>query len=245
MDTSGTYSSSDTDMGDQETFSSEGGGVTIKGTKEGLLVTLGDSELASLLEELQQRLRPTVSFFRGGQVILDVRDRTLNAEELARLDELLGSCDMALRSVVARDASTRRAARTLGLRAFAQLEPTGPKTAGAADQWEGSEGLLIRRTVRSGQVVRHAGHVVVIGDVNAGAEVIAGGDVVIWGTLRGVVHAGAMGDDHAIVCAIRMLPLQLRIGNYVARPPEDGPPSPSGAESAVVRDDKIVAEPWS
>ena len=244
MDT-GTYIPSDADTGEQEGQSQDGVGITIKGTKEGLLVTLGEADLTLALEELYQRLRPTISFFRGGQVILVVGDLALNAEELTRVDELLGTCDMALRSVVAREASTRRAARTLGLRAFAELEPTGPKAAGAADQWEGSEGLLIRRTVRSGQVVRHAGHVVVIGDVNAGGEVIAGGDVVVWGTLRGVVHAGAMGDDHAIVCAVRMLPLQLRIGKFVARPPEGAMLNPSGPENAVVRGDKIVAEPWS
>jgi len=219
--------------------------ITIKGTREGLLITLGEGDLEPMLEELYQRLRPTLSFFRGGQAILDVGDRAISTEELARVDELLGSCDMALRSVIARSASTRRAARALGLRAFSHLEPMGPRTAGAADQWEGSEGLLIRRTVRSGQVIKHAGHVVVIGDVNAGAEIIAGGDVVIWGALRGVVHAGAMGDDQAVVCALRMMPLQLRIGKYVARPPESGALNPSGPEMAKVRGDKIVAEPWS
>ena len=115
---------------------------------------------------------------------------------------------------------------------------------GAAGAWEGSEGLLVRRTVRSGQVVRHPGHVVVIGDVNAGAEIVAGGDVVVWGKLRGVVHAGAMGDEEAVVCALWMAPIQLRIGKHVARPPEGGELTEMSTEMATVKVDAIETVNW-
>ena len=54
-------------------------------------------------------------------------------------------------------------------------------------------GILVHRTLRSGQALHHAGHVTLIGDVNPGAEIIAGGDIVVWGKLRGIAHAGAMG----------------------------------------------------
>ena len=83
----------------------------------------------------------------------------------------------------------------------------------------------------------------VIGDVNPGAEVVAGGNVVVWGKLRGMVHAGAMGDDSAIVCALSLAPTQLRIGNHIARPPDEKKASPI-PEVARVRDDRIVVEPW-
>ena len=79
--------------------------------------------------------------------------------------------------------------------------------------------LLVRRTIRSGQLCQYAGTIVVIGDVNPGAQVVAEGDVIVWGKLRGVVHAGAAGDDHSMVGALVLAPTQLRIGHLIARAP--------------------------
>ncbi|HQE19447.1 MAG TPA: septum site-determining protein MinC, partial [Aggregatilineales bacterium] len=106
-----------------------------------------------------------------------------------------------------------------------------------------SPGVLVKTTLRSGRVVKHAGHVVVIGDVNPGAQVIAGGDVLVWGRLRGTVHAGANGDTEALVCALDMRPMQLRIANYVAIASDNGEPRPR-PEIASVRDGQIVSEEW-
>jgi septum site-determining protein MinC len=84
---------------------------------------------------------------------------------------------------------------------------------------------------------------VIIGDVNPGAEVVAGGDIVVWGKVRGLTHAGALGDDNAVICALDLAPTQLRIGGHIARSPEErqGRPVP---EKASVRDGQIVAVPW-
>lgn len=79
---------------------------------------------------------------------------------------------------------------------------------------------IYRGTLRSGQVFRHAGTIMLIGDVNPGAEVISGGDIFVWGRLRGIVHAGAMGNERAVVCAIDFEPIQLRIAGYIAMSPK-------------------------
>lgn len=79
---------------------------------------------------------------------------------------------------------------------------------------------IFRGTLRSGQVFRHAGTIMLIGDVNPGAEVISGGDIFVWGRLRGIVHAGAMGNERAVVCAIDFEPIQLRIAGYIAMSPK-------------------------
>jgi septum site-determining protein MinC len=108
-------------------------------------------------------------------------------------------------------------------------------------------GLVVRRTLRSGQAINHPGHVVLIGDVNPGAEIVAGGDVIVWGKLRGTVHAGASGTDDAVVCALQLAPSQIRIGGLVARPPEWEQPSAHGqtvAEIASVQGGQIVVERW-
>lgn len=107
-----------------------------------------------------------------------------------------------------------------------------------------SEALMIRRTLRSGQTIHHDGPVVVYGDVNDGAEIVAAGDVLIFGKLRGVVHAGASGDDHATIGAFALNPPQLRIGGHIARAPEEKKKKTAGPEMATVREGRIVIEPW-
>lgn len=79
---------------------------------------------------------------------------------------------------------------------------------------------LYRGSLRSGQIFRHAGPIIILGDVNPGAEVISGGDVFVWGRLRGMVHAGAMGDETALVAALDFEPVQVRIAGYIAMSPK-------------------------
>ncbi len=113
---------------------------------------------------------------------------------------------------------------------------------------------IYRGNLRSGQSIRHAGTVVVLGDVNPGAQVISGGDVLIWGRLRGTVHAGAMGDASAVVTALDFEPVQMRIARHIAMTPKGASNNPgywfwkresSGKpEVARVIDNQIIVDPW-
>jgi len=85
-------------------------------------------------------------------------------------------------------------------------------------------------------------HVVVIGDVNPGAEITAGGNVIVWGRLRGVVHAGAGGDEEAVVCALDLAPTQLRIAGHIAVSPERR--KDPGPEIARIREGQLIADTW-
>ena len=107
----------------------------------------------------------------------------------------------------------------------------------------GTDGVLIKRTLRNGRTIHSDGHVVVLGDVNAGAMVIAAGDVIVWGRLRGTVHAGASGDESAVVCALYLAPTQLRIAGYITISPEDKRRKPK-PEKAMVRNGRIEAVAW-
>lgn len=104
--------------------------------------------------------------------------------------------------------------------------------------------LLIKRTLRSGQQVRHAGNVVVLGDVNPGAEVVATGDIVVMGVLRGVAWAGCKGDLGAIVAAFRLQPTQLRIGHLISRPPDGEPLNMNQPEMAYVRGGAVIIDAY-
>ena len=80
--------------------------------------------------------------------------------------------------------------------------------------------LYLRQTLRSGQTVRYKGHIIIVGDAHAGSEITAGGDIVVWGELRGIAHAGAYGNYKAEIRAMKIEALQLRIADYIARRPD-------------------------
>jgi len=98
-------------------------------------------------------------------------------------------------------------------------------------------------TLRGGQTLHHAGHIVVVGDVNPGAELIASGDILVFGRLAGVAHAGAHGDEAARVYALDLDATQLRIATYIAADDRVSGRS-SRPEAAVVRDGRIAIVPY-
>lgn len=80
--------------------------------------------------------------------------------------------------------------------------------------------LYLRQHLRSGQTVSHKGHLVIVGDVNPGAELLAEGDITVWGALRGIAHAGIGGNLNAEIRALQMQPIQIRIAHAIARSPD-------------------------
>jgi septum site-determining protein MinC len=81
------------------------------------------------------------------------------------------------------------------------------------------ETLYVEANLRSGQLIRYPGNVFVLGDVNPSAEIIANGDIIIWGTLRGLAHAGADGDKTAKIIAMEILAGQIRIAGLITSIP--------------------------
>lgn len=80
--------------------------------------------------------------------------------------------------------------------------------------------LYIRKTIRSGQSISSDGNIIVIGDVNPGSEIIAKGDITVWGILGGIAHAGSNGNNYARIRALKLNPVQIRIGEVFARRPD-------------------------
>lgn len=80
--------------------------------------------------------------------------------------------------------------------------------------------LYLRKTIRSGQSISSDGNIVVIGDVNPGSEIIAKGDITVWGILGGIAHAGSEGNNYARIRALKLNPVQIRIGEIFARRPD-------------------------
>ena len=97
-------------------------------------------------------------------------------------------------------------------------------------------------TLRSGDHLQVEGTVLLLGDVNPGARISAGGHVLVWGRLRGIAHAGCHGDNTARIVALQLRPLQLRIATAVARGPEGLPPEGLAEEARIV-DGAIQIDP--
>ncbi len=198
--------------------------IIVKGAREGLVLTLSPdapTAIEDLCAELRRYLEAHAAFFQGATFTLDTGEREFPQNELAALLKTVQEFGLRVVALQGQSQVTRSAALALGLdlpfvsEEVASIPSSIPEGARPA--------LVIRRTVRSGQSIRFPGSVVVFGDVNPGGEIIATGDIFVWGCLRGVAHAGASGDESAVVCALELSPVQLRIGHHIARPPEERP----------------------
>ena len=103
--------------------------------------------------------------------------------------------------------------------------------------------LYHRGTLRGGQALSQVGNIVVVGDVNPGAELVASGDIVVLGSLRGTAHAGAQGDVKARVIALELLPTQLRIAAHIAAG-GDAARRAREPEEAFIEGDRIAIAPF-
>lgn len=231
--------------------------IAIKGIRGGqLLVIVGDGPWPQVEAALIERIGGQPAFFRGAALALQVGDRILNRDDVRKLKDKLAEHDVRLSSLLGAQPETIRSARRNELdtqlpenhaaEAAADISITeyeDPDLPAVESDEKGTPGIMFRGSLRSGRALRHIGHVLVIGDVNPGAMIIAGGDVVVWGRLRGTVHAGANGDSQAIVCALDLRPQQLRIANHVAIGSDERKARPH-PEVAFVHEGQIQAREW-
>lgn len=189
--------------------------ITIKGTKEGLVFLLDDRcEFGALLDELQEKLDKHEQQLTGPivHVFVKLGSRRIGEEDKERL------C-----------AAIRRQGNFL-VQAI-ESDPT-------PEELEAQRNVMRTMTgiVRSGQTVRHEGHLLLLGDVNPGGSVLCTGDIYIMGALRGTAHAGCEGNANAIIAASLMTPTQLRIAEVISRPPEEWASAEPTMEYAYLRD---------
>ncbi len=235
--------------------------IAIKGYRHGLLIVFNGASEApwlSHLRELEAKLDTNPHFFRGSSVAFDVKDATLNEDDLRHAIDVLQTREVKLWAVLSQNAETCAHARSLGLADRLPAVSTGRRTPeqvvsphevakrSEPSSGESGESLFVRRRIRSGQVLRHPGHIVVVGDVNPGAQLIAGGDIIVWGRLSGAVHAGALGNSQAVVCALEMSPTCVRIAEavYIPRSVDRRQRRKQAAEMAMLKEHEIIITSW-
>lgn len=218
--------------------------IHIKGLRDGLLVSLDDAPWDQQRVALLAQVDGQPAFFQGARLALDVASQILHVNELVELRDQLSERGIFLWAVISESPTTEQTAQLLGLATrISKPRPEEIRKFAVEDLGE-ETALFLNRTLRSGTRIEFSGHVVVLGDVNPGAEVVAEGNVIIWGRLRGAVHAGAKGNRNAVICALELSPMQLRIAEEISAPL--GPREGARPEIARInKDGKLQAEFWS
>jgi len=225
------------------------GYIAIKGTRNGLRLTLEpETPFKELLRALADRLAESPAFFRGASITVDTSQRTLRSNERMQLEDLLALYQMSIIPLEAAIEKRKEVVKVVTQPLSDSVSEETMTQQGTTDYVqrdprESEDTLFLRRTVRSGQAIHHHSNVIVLGDVNPGAEIIAGGDIIVWGVLRGMVHAGYPDNENALVCSLQLSPVQLRIAHLLSRPPE-GFEAQQLPEVASIRQEQIVVETW-
>lgn len=175
-----------------------------------------------LVEQLQQRLVAGDRFWQSQtKVHVVAADRLLDGRQLQTIAKALHQGSLILEKVITNRRQTAVAAASAGY--SVEQKQVMRSLHQTPDQQILAESLYLETTVRSGREINYPGTVVILGDVNAGGLVVAAGDILIWGKLKGVAHAGAKGNAKCRIMALEMQPTQIRIADTVARAPESPP----------------------
>ena len=218
--------------------------MDIKGTKDGILISIENVNWPETKKAFFNQIESRIDFFQGANILFNVGNSDLHKKDIIELKKMLNSQGIELTGVISESLETQKAAESLKLRSDLpkSMQKQSEKLEPLNTNLPGEPAVMVRRTMRSGFKVIYQGHVVILGDVNPGAEIIASGSIIVWGSCRGTVHAGVNGDEDCVVCALDLSPMQLRIAEKIATTPKDHEtPMP---EVARIKNDQIIAEPW-
>ncbi|PJI07128.1 MULTISPECIES: septum site-determining protein MinC [Clostridium] len=200
-------------------------GIIIKGNREGLNVIINMNsfkDFDEMLEKFVSKLSKGKRFYKGCTLKIVTQLKEINERDMRKLKDILFD-EFLIKDCTFEESDEKRNKMFTGI-------------------YEGRT-KFIRRTIRSGQIIRYSGNVVIVGDVNPGAEIYAGGNVMVFGILRGDVHAGFSGNERAIISAFRLQPKILQISKFISRSPEDDE-KPDYPEVAKLKGNSIIVEPY-
>lgn len=196
--------------------------IPIKKNKKGTFLDFRSENLASpdFIRDFEEQAKDLANFLSGSSVSIVV-DPSIKTDEnfdliIREIRTELNNVNISLKAVMdsleSKESLITNNTKNIPMSAE---EQTPSKEKEAMDTSVLPETLYVEANLRSGQLIRYPGNVFVVGDVNPSAEIIAAGDITIWGTLRGIVHAGADGDKEAKVMAMDLSAGQIRIADKV------------------------------
>ncbi len=202
--------------------------ISFKVTTKGVYISLNSKKsFEDIKKALLKHTDNASNFFTGVDLYINPNGLVLSAQEMKELIELLSRYESVEKIYFSSE----------------KCEQNEESVQKSEDKNRSMDTILINRTIRSGQRVKYPANIVIIGDVNPGAEVIAGEDILVVGKLRGLVHAGAAGLNDSQIIALKLQPTQLRIGNVISRSPDElKDVEPTVPERAYVKDGAIIVE---
>lgn len=198
--------------------------VFFKGTKDGIVVLLNDVlSYNELKENLAQKSRDAKGFFGGTKTGLVFKGRNITDEQLSELTNIVAtegnleitfaSDEVYVNKFLKGESNNDIAKKIDGFNTKVEEKPK--------KNIIGENALLHKGSLRSGNLIKHSGSVIILGNVNQGAEIIATGNVIILGHAKGLIHAGCSGDENCIVFALNLDPIQLRIATIITYIPKN------------------------
>lgn len=203
--------------------------VTIKGTKSGIILVLdGTTSFSEIKEEMAVRFQEAATFLGRNKMGLIIRGRKLSdAEQEEVVDIIVHNSNLTITCIIDEESATERLFN-IDREEKALEERTAAindEVMSPAQTVPDNSALIYTGNLRSGQDISCEQSVVILGDVKPGGSVTSYGSIFILGELRGNAFAGAGGDQSAIVMALKLDPLQVRIADAIAISPdaEKGP----------------------
>ena len=207
--------------------------VMLKGNKSGIRIILDDElSFEELLEKVTEKFQNNADFLGDNRVVVAFDGRELSDEEEAVLLHTIQE-NSKLQIVCVIDEDEEREAL---------YERTLQEKLMAIDS---NSGQFFKGNLRSGQVMEFETSIVILGDVNVGAQVVSTGNVVVLGKLNGTVYAGASGKEDAFIVATKMNPIQIRISDVIARTPDEKETPSNVPRIAYLREGAIYMEDLS
>ncbi|MGL5415214.1 MAG: septum site-determining protein MinC [Clostridium sp.] len=204
-------------------------GIVIKGNGKGLIIDVDMNiykDYNEMFIELMERLSKGKKFYKGVSLAVTIDLNMITEKEIIHLQEKLKE-EIGISEVILNTKEEEIESKEVN-KVFAGI-------------YEGKTKFL-RKTVRGGQCISYNGNVVIIGDINSGAEVKAAGNIIVLGSIKGTVFAGANGNDKAIIAAFLLQPEILKIANRIAMSPDSE--KPTYPEVAKIKDGMITVEPY-
>lgn len=200
--------------------------IAIKQSKRGTFLDLTSQELdqTSFINDFSNFSNEISSFLSGSSVSLimpnntDQNEATLSIIE--KMKQELNKHNISLKNIMSQDESLKISTAVTEVKMSQERVEAKAGDREIVDTSQLPETLYVEANLRSGQLIRYPGNVFVLGDVNPSAEIIAAGDIIIWGTLRGMAHAGADGDQEAKIIAMNISTGQIRIADKISTIPE-------------------------
>ena len=208
-------------------------------TPQKIIVNIGDMNYLSWKICLKNKLE----ILKPSNIEIDCKNLGLSCTDILELIAIANQYNCKVIAFCSTSSKTIISTQSLGYQSQFMIEDCSKETLKINEKnLTFSKNNFHQGTVRSGEYLESPGDLLILGDVNPGAKVSAEGNIMIWGRLLGIAHAGSKGNSKATISALQLRPVQLRIAKKVARGPKEKPQL-GLAEQARIDSEEIIISP--